>query len=163
MGGRICFELIIRRRSRLYMYERSITSESVMINFYSIMMDPQAWKDPEMFRPERFLEEEKALAGAFFDAEMKPTPESYKFCPFGIGKRMCVGFGIGRIIMFLKVVTHVHCFSWEPGPDGMPDYETEHFGVTLVSNETRLKITPRPPAKLAKSIEGKESRVYRSF
>jgi cytochrome P450 len=31
----------------------------VMINIYALHMDPENWKDPEEFRPERFLEEEK--------------------------------------------------------------------------------------------------------
>jgi len=126
-----------------------------MFNFYSMMMDSKCWKRPEEFRPERFLEEEKDFIGGFLDAEMKPTVESYKFMPFGAGKRMCVGFGLGRVIMFLKVITHVHCFKWEAGPKGKPDIDTEHFGVTLVPDEADVKVAPRAPAKLAQSIEEK--------
>jgi hypothetical protein len=69
-------------------------------------------------------------------------PESYKFIPFGTvrvsvqqrllvrhravatpcaalthksvqGLRMCVGFGLGRIIMVLKAAAHFHAFRWE--------------------------------------------------
>ena len=61
--------------------------------------------------------------------------------PFGAGRRMCVGFGLGRLVMFLKAVTHVHCFKWEAGSNGMPDVDTEWFGVTIVPNESEVKVT----------------------
>jgi cytochrome P450 len=134
----------------------------VMINIYALHMDPENWKDPEEFRPERFLEEEKVgqrkspppppppparaphahtaltrtartytytlssakravylcfnlmphccvqdLAGFFLHPEShnlkSSSVASYKFLPYGTGKRMCVGSGLGRVVMFLKV------------------------------------------------------------
>jgi cytochrome P450 len=130
-----------------------------MFNFFSLGTS-DSWDRPHEFRPERFLEEEKALADGFMNADLKPTPESYKYLPFGAGRRMCVGFGLGRLVMFLKVVTHVHCFTWEAGDKGKPDVDTEWFGVTIVPNESEVKVSPRPAAKHSRSIESLQSGAY---
>jgi cytochrome P450 len=135
----------------------------VMFNFFSMGINTECWDRPLEFRPERFLEEEKAFANGFLDAELKPTVESFKFLPFGAGKRMCVGFGLGRLVMWMKAVTHVHCFKWEQGSKGLPDIDTEWFGVTIVPNESEVKVSPRPAAKHANSIEDVTSGVYRTM
>jgi len=124
----------------------------VLLNFHAINMDPTAWKDPEKWRPERFLEEEKDLQNAFFDGEVKKTAESYKYIPFGAGKRMCVGYGLGRVVMWHKVAYHLHCFNWASSA-GKINIEDEYFGVTVLPVEASLRITARPAAKLLKSVE----------
>jgi cytochrome P450 len=62
----------------------------VMINIYALHMDPENWKDPEEFRPERFLEEEKGLAGFFLNPQSHNGKhglgeKAYKFLPYGAG------------------------------------------------------------------------------
>lgn len=127
----------------------------VLINFHAIGYDEKAWKKPEQWRPERWLEEEKHLQSAFLDSEAvlaRKGAEAFKFMPFGAGKRMCVGYGLGRVVMWCKVATHLHCFNFSS--DGAPpDIDTEAFGVTLMPKEQRIRITPRPASKLLKSIE----------
>lgn len=125
----------------------------VMVNFHASGMDKTAWKRPEEWRPERWLEEEADLQHSFLDGEIKKTRESYKFIPFGIGKRMCVGYGLGRVVMWLKVATHLHCFKFESASGKPLNIEDEHFGVTVVPDEAELKITARAPARFLKSVE----------
>lgn len=125
----------------------------VMINFHASGMDQSAWKRPEEWRPERWLEEEADLQHSFIDGEIKKTRESYKFIPFGIGKRMCVGYGLGRVVMWCKVATHLHCFKFESASGRPLNIDDEHFGVTVVPDEQELKITARAPARFLASVE----------
>ncbi len=46
----------------------------VLANAISAHMDPRSWKDPETFRPERFLGEDQTIIG------------SEGVIPFGLGK-----------------------------------------------------------------------------
>lgn len=124
----------------------------VMFNLYAVNHNPKYWKKPEEFRPERFLEEEKGLTKYFLNAELsRKDMDSYKFIPFGVGKRMCVGYGLGRIIMVLKAATHLHCFDWSSADGSKLDLDTEYFGITLCTKPFELKATPRPAARLIKS------------
>ncbi len=127
----------------------------VFFNYYSLHMNPEYWLKPEEFRPQRFLEEEKDLLNTCLHPETYfAKPESYKFVPFGQGRRRCVGYGIGRIAVWLKVATYLHCFEWDSA-DGKPfDIDTEILGITMVPKEQKFKATPRPAARLCKSLEG---------
>ena len=59
---------------------------------YTIQHDPDIWGDPEVFRPERWLEEESGSAG---DADTKGRPEGSELkkylLTFGMGPRACIG------------------------------------------------------------------------
>merc|ERR1711998_828170 len=132
----------------------------VFIDFSAISLDPKAWKNPEQWRPERFLEEEKALAmsgpngihDGFF-GDIKPDDVSHKYIPFGAGKRKCVGVGIGRVVMWCKVATYLHCFNFE-SPTGKPlNVEDEFFGVTVMPHEQPVRVRNRPAAKLLQTVE----------
>jgi len=124
----------------------------VMINWHAMGFDERVWKRAEEWRPERWLEEEKWLDQAFINGEVKKTKESYKFIPFGIGKRMCVGWGLGRVVLWCKIATHLHCFDLESGNGQKLNIDDEYFGVTILPNEQQVKFTPRPASRLLRSI-----------
>lgn len=44
------------------------------MNIYSVHMDPKTWKDPDNFRPERFLDEKGNVVG------------KDRTIPFGVGE-----------------------------------------------------------------------------
>jgi len=110
------------------------------------------WKEPDTFRPERFLEEERPLLDSILHGEMFfGKPEAYKFVPYGQGKRRCAGYGIGRIVLWLKAALWLHCFDWET-TDGKPlDLDTETMGITMVPKLQKVRAIPRPAAKLLRS------------
>ena len=128
----------------------------VFFNFYSPQMDPAHWVKAEEFRPERFLEEERELLNTCLHPEMSfNKPESYKFVPFGQGRRRCVGYGLGRIVMWLKFVTWYHCFEFQPVVEGQPpNIDHAVLGITLVPDEQKLRAVPRPASRLLRTIEG---------
>jgi len=48
---------------RMFMMLSTWALFQVIVNLYSLHMDPVVWKDPAVFRPERFLDENGALYG----------------------------------------------------------------------------------------------------
>ncbi len=66
---------------------------TVGVSFYEIHRNPSLWEQPEAFRPERFLEENrKEISGHYF--------------PFGAGPRFCIGnnFALYEMIMAIAQI-----------------------------------------------------------
>ncbi|PVF97212.1 cytochrome P450 [Serendipita vermifera] len=67
-----------------------------------MLNDPKVWGDPEVFRPERWLEP---------GASQKPNPHSVQF---GWGMRVCSGMYLADRVMFHIVTTVVSLYNVEP-------------------------------------------------
>jgi cytochrome P450 len=59
----------------------------ILVNMWSAMQDEQQWPEPDQFRPERFLDENRCLRNVNHPAMM----------PFSIGKRACTGMILIRV------------------------------------------------------------------
>jgi cytochrome P450 len=57
----------------------------VIISSYAIHRKPDLWKDPDLFRPERF------------EPGHEEQPNKYAYLPFGSGPRVCMGMGFAMI------------------------------------------------------------------
>ena len=68
---------------------------TVLMNVWSLHHDPEIWDEPEVFRPERFLDEE----GNFV------PPKADRFLPFSAGRRVCMGEPLARIELLPGVGT----------------------------------------------------------
>ncbi|RWS21810.1 cytochrome P450-like protein 23 [Leptotrombidium deliense] len=71
----------------------------VNIPFYAIHHDPEYWSEPEIFRPERFLPENKI--------NIKP----YTFIPFGVGPRMCMGWQLAMLELKMAIAKIVYSYE----------------------------------------------------
>ena len=94
----------------------------VFVNVWAIGRDPESWKDPETFEPERFLESEVDYKGLNFE-----------FIPFGAGRRICPGITMGIVTIELALAQILHSFDWEL-PNGIEAKDldmTEVFGITM--------------------------------
>lgn len=93
----------------------------VYVNAWAIHRDPQIWKDPEEFYPERFLDSSINFQGLDFE-----------LIPFGAGRRMCPGSAMALASVELILANLMYSFDWEL-PHGLvkEDIDTEILpGIT---------------------------------
>ncbi|KAJ3645243.1 hypothetical protein Zmor_022917 [Zophobas morio] len=100
----------------------------IMPLLWAIHMDPQFYKEPEEFRPERFLDSN----GHFF------KPES--FLPFQSGKRMCIGEDIAKTAATIFIAGVLQNFRVER-VDSTPLDLTGICGATLIPKPQKLIFT----------------------
>ncbi|XP_068131779.1 cytochrome P450 1A1 [Hyperolius riggenbachi] len=93
----------------------------VMINQWQVNHDPNLWKDPFSFCPERFL---NADGSSFNKIEME------KVLIFGLGKRRCLGEAIGRMEVFLFLTTLLQQMQFSI-PDGEKLDMSPLYGLTM--------------------------------
>ncbi|XP_028405604.1 steroid 17-alpha-hydroxylase/17,20 lyase-like [Dendronephthya gigantea] len=83
---------------------------TVIFNFWRIHIDPRDWKNPSVFDPNRFLDENAKFLG--WDA-LKC------FRPFGEGRRMCLGHALGKMQLLIVAAKICHNFKLKI-PEGQP-------------------------------------------
>ncbi|XVE50811.1 hypothetical protein DITRI_Ditri01bG0193300 [Diplodiscus trichospermus] len=94
----------------------------VLISPYAIGRDHRYWKDPEEFRPERFMESSFDFRGT-----------KCEYIPFGGGRRICPGITFGVSSIELSLANLIYHFDWKL-PNGMKFEDldmTESFGLTV--------------------------------
>ncbi|TVU18808.1 hypothetical protein EJB05_34922 [Eragrostis curvula] len=92
-----------------------IPAESkILVNAWFLANDPKKWVKPEEYRPERFLEEEKAVEAHGND---------FRFVPFGVGRRSCPGIILALPIIGITLGTLVQNFQLLP-PSGLDKVDT---------------------------------------
>ncbi|KAL2895048.1 Cytochrome P450 81E8 [Bienertia sinuspersici] len=97
----------------------------LMVSLWTIHRDPKIWSDPEKFVPERF--------------EDKEGESLYKLLPFGLGRRACPGYAMGKRAVCLVLGSILQCF------------DVERFGKDMVDMEQATGIT-MPKAKPLEAI-----------
>ena len=93
---------------------------TLMVNAWAIHRDPKVWDEPTKFKPERF---EGMIEG-------EREGFNFKFIPFGVGRRVCPGEGMGFRSVSLAVGTLIHCFDWERVGEELVDM-AQDSGITL--------------------------------
>jgi len=91
------------------------------VNAWAIQRDPNVWKNPEEFYPERFLESSINFNGQDFD-----------LIPFGAGRRICPGMPMAVASLELILANLLYSFDWKL-PHGIvkEDIDTEMLpGIT---------------------------------
>ncbi|XP_047177443.1 cytochrome P450 83B1-like [Vigna umbellata] len=89
----------------------------VYVNGWAIQRDPEAWKDPEEYWPERFLNSEIDFKG-----------HDFEFIPFGAGRRICPGISLGIASVELITANLLNSFHWEL-PEGMKPQDIDTEGL----------------------------------
>lgn len=76
----------------------------IIIPFYALHHDPEAWPDPERFDPGRF------------QSPAKDTRHPYQYLPFGAGPRNCIGMRFALMEIKIAIVKILMKFKFERAP-----------------------------------------------
>uniref|UniRef100_A0A7N6BRH2 Steroid 21-hydroxylase n=1 Tax=Anabas testudineus TaxID=64144 RepID=A0A7N6BRH2_ANATE len=91
----------------------------VLVNMWSIHHNPQHWDKPDLFNPDRFLD----------DQGQRATPTC--FLPFGAGPRVCVGESLARLELYLFLSSLLQRMSFRlPDEAPLPNLQGR-LGVVL--------------------------------
>ncbi|KAH7667471.1 Trans-cinnamate 4-monooxygenase protein [Dioscorea alata] len=96
-----------------------IPAESkILVNAWWLANNPELWKNPEEFRPERFFEEE---------AKVEANGNDFRYLPFGVGRRSCPGIILALPILAITIGRLVQNFELLP-PPGEKKIDTSEKG-----------------------------------
>ncbi|XP_066275493.1 cytochrome P450 2U1-like [Branchiostoma lanceolatum] len=104
----------------------------MLMNLYSLHMDPAYWPDPDRFDPERFL-----------DAEGNVVNKPESFMPFSGGRRVCLGEQLARMELFLFFSTLLKSFTIKTSEGAPPPNADGVFGLSLTPHPFQLCAMPR--------------------
>jgi len=105
----------------------------IIVNTWAISRDPNIWKDPEEFKPERFIGSNTDFNGKHFE-----------FMPFSSGRRICPGMAMAVTNMEFILANLLCCFEWEL-PEGVAkeDISMEEAGSLAFQKKSPLMLVPR--------------------
>ncbi|KAJ2942966.1 hypothetical protein O0L34_g15156 [Tuta absoluta] len=105
---------------------------SIHLPVYQLHHNPEYFPNPEKYRPERFLPENKA--------HIIP----YTYMPFGEGQRICLGIRVAKMMMIPGLMTVLRKYRVEL-TDGMTkELNMEPRAIlTMCKEELQLKFIPR--------------------
>ncbi|GAB2301099.1 hypothetical protein Dimus_035131 [Dionaea muscipula] len=112
---------------------------NVNVEFYTawLTQDPSVWKNPDEFKPERFMD-----GGEGMDVDMTGN-RGIRMMPFGAGRRICPAWTLGVLHIQMLLAKMVQAFKWIPVPGG-PPHPAETFAFTVVmKNPLKALILPR--------------------
>ncbi|TDZ14126.1 Multifunctional cytochrome P450 monooxygenase [Colletotrichum orbiculare MAFF 240422] len=120
----------------------------LMPNIWWFAHDPEVYKDPMEFRPERFLEGPKGR---------KPEPDPRKYV-FGFGRRVCAGKNLAENSLFLNFAQSLAVFNIDkPVVDGKVVEPKTEFLPGVVSHPAPFNVSIKPRSdhheKLIRAIE----------
>lgn len=97
-----------------------------MIGLHTIQKDKSYWNDPDVFRPERFLDENQKITNI------------ERFVAFGQGRRRCLGENLARACLFTFFVGIMQKYEIELPVDGrLPSLQTLP-GIVLSPQEYKV-------------------------
>ncbi|TEA15638.1 O-methylsterigmatocystin oxidoreductase [Colletotrichum sidae] len=122
----------------------------LMPNIWWFAHDPEVYKDPMEFRPERFLEGPQGR---------KPEPDPRKYV-FGFGRRVCAGKNLAENSLFLNFAQSLAVFNIDkPVVDGKVVEPKTEFLPGVVSHPAPFNVSIKPRSvhheKLIRAIEQK--------
>ena len=94
----------------------------IIIPFYVLHHDPDAWQNPEKFDPERFR------------SPAKDTRHAFQFLPFGAGPRNCIGMRFALMEVKMALVRILMKYKFVASPETQVPLEIRE-GITLSAKD----------------------------
>ncbi|KAH7660750.1 Cytochrome P450 B-class protein [Dioscorea alata] len=104
----------------------------LLVNAYAIHRDPELWKDPFKFDPERF------------DCKVGDQGKDFNYIAFGSGRRGCPGEGFSKRMMMLTLGSLIQCFEWERIGEELVDLDEGEGFAMPKANPLEAICKPRP-------------------
>ncbi|BFZ14239.1 hypothetical protein BsWGS_17278 [Bradybaena similaris] len=109
---------------------------TLLVNQYAIMHDPKHWDNPEVFNPDRFIE----------DGGTKVKARLQSWIPFSIGPRSCIGEFLAKQNILYSVVGLLQQLHFDLAPGaGRPDMTPEDLWFDLRPRPYTVVVTRRGP------------------
>ncbi|XP_077977535.1 steroid 17-alpha-hydroxylase/17,20 lyase-like [Glandiceps talaboti] len=106
----------------------------IIPNHWAIDHDPDVFKDPYVYRPERFIDPNTGRCASF---------NEMNFTPFGMGKRVCIGEMLAKVEYFLIAANLLHQFNVAVSTShGKPSTEGE-LGLTYCPHPFKMTVKSR--------------------
>lgn len=93
-------------------------------------MDTEFWKDPEIFNPERFLDENMKVKNV------------ERLIPFGAGRRKCLGDQLAKACIFTFYVGILQKFNLKASAEHLPSLDLLP-GITLSPRPYKVSFEKR--------------------
>ncbi|EFH56916.1 CYP82F1 [Arabidopsis lyrata subsp. lyrata] len=106
----------------------------LMVSAWKIHRDPSVWSIPEQFEPERFLTSNR---------EVDVGGQSYKFFPFGLGRRSCPAIPLGMKMVHYLLARFLHSFDLAKPSSQDVDMTESNGLVNHKATSLEVFITPR--------------------
>mgnify|MGYP004717100397 CR=1 FL=1 len=108
----------------------------ILVNTWWLANNPENWKRPAEFRPQRFLEEE---------SKVEANGNDFRYLPFGVGRRSCPGIVLAMPILSLTLGCLVQNFELLPPPGQSKIDTTEKSGQfsSHLLNHSTIVLKPR--------------------
>ncbi|KAJ9625926.1 hypothetical protein H2203_004695 [Taxawa tesnikishii (nom. ined.)] len=85
----------------------------ILLNAYTIQMDPRRHPEPRRYDPDRYLDDTQSLA----DSAASPDPSQRDTFVFGAGRRICQGMHVAERSLFLGIARLMWAFDITPTRD----------------------------------------------
>jgi cytochrome P450 len=143
-------------RDDVYMGYKIPKGAPIMLNAWAIMTDPDRYKEPRHFNPDRFAEDSDGVSMAEMAAH--PDPSKRDTVGFGAGRRICPGMWVADRSLFLGITGILWSFSITPkkdaqGRDMLPDADDLVVAIAAKPATFEANILPRDE-KRARIVRG---------
>ncbi|XP_023550707.1 cytochrome P450 89A2-like [Cucurbita pepo subsp. pepo] len=102
--------------------------------------DPEVWEDPMTFKPERFMSGDGEASSTMFDIT---GSKEIKMMPFGVGRRICPGYGLAMLHLEYFVANLVWRFEWKAVEGDEVDLSEKMEFTIWMKNPLKAQLRPR--------------------